>query len=76
MFTFAFPQRKYLSSGEKHKSKMSKGNIWKATIKKKKSVSRLVLEGNFLAQLQKVDKDLKNLLMMFLKSHAMFSITG
>lgn len=33
-------------------------------IKKKESVFRLILEGNILAQLQ-VDKDLKNLLMLF-----------
>lgn len=38
-------------------------------IKKKESVFRLILEGNILAQLQ-VDKDLKNLLMLFFKSCA------
>lgn len=67
MFTFAFPQRKYLGTGEKHKSKISKGNTW---LKRKKSVFRLILEGDVLAQLQKVDKDLKNVLMLFFKSYA------
>lgn len=65
VFTFIFPQRKNLGTGEKHKY-WSKSSIW---FKKKKSVFRLILEGNLLAQLQKVDKDLMYLL-LFLKVYA------
>lgn len=39
-------------------------------IKKKKIVLGLILEGDVLGQLQKVDKDLKNVLMLFFKSCA------
>lgn len=66
--TFIFPQRKNLGTGEKHKS-WSKSSIWFK--KRKKSVFRLILEGNLLAQLQKVDEDLMYLL-LFLKVYARF----
>lgn len=38
-------------------------------IKKKRGVFRLILKGSLLAQLQEVDKDIKNLSLLFLKAY-------